>query len=298
MIDMNSKKKYAMALGYFDGLHTAHTAVLQETLKLSEYGLLPAVMLFDEHPKKVLSGESVPFLLQKSRRDAIIDSMGIKRLCVSFEKIKDMSPREFVEMLTKENVGAAVCGYNYRFGKSASGDVDTLRRLCGEYGIEVRVCEKYLSEGEEVSSTVIRNAVAHGDMEKAERMLGFPFGFSAEVFSGDKRGRLLGAPTINQYLPEGIVIPRFGVYAAKVFFEGREYIGVTNVGSRPTFDGRSVRSETYIIDYSGDLYGKTVETQLFSFIREEKKFGSADALKEQIALDVKSTQTFFEKSKK
>ena len=298
MIEIDSKKKYALALGYFDGLHTAHTAVLKETLKLSGNGLLPAVMLFDEHPKKVLSGENVPFLLQKNRRDGIIDDMGIIRLNISFEKIKDMSPREFVEMLVNQNVGEAVCGYNYRFGRKASGDVGTLRELCGEYGIGVTVCEKYLSEGEEVSSTVIRNAVAQGDMEKAERMLGFPFGFCSEVFSGDKRGRLLGAPTINQYLPEGIVIPRFGVYAAKVFFEGKEYIGVTNIGSRPTFDGRSVRSETYIIDYSGDLYGKSVETQLFSFLRAEKKFGSADALKEQIALDVKSTQTFFEKSKK
>ena len=298
MIEIDSKKKYALALGYFDGLHTAHTAVLKETLKLSGNGLLPAVMLFDEHPKKVLSGENVPFLLQKNRRDGIIDDMGIIRLNISFEKIKDMSPREFVEMLVNQNVGEAVCGYNYRFGRKASGDVGTLRELCGEYGIGVTVCEKYLSEGEEVSSTVIRNAVAQGDMEKAERMLGVPFGFCSEVFSGDKRGRLLGAPTINQYLPEGIVIPRFGVYAAKVFFEGKEYIGVTNIGSRPTFDGRSVRSETYIIDYSGDLYGKSVETQLFSFLRAEKKFGSADALKEQIALDVKSTQTFFEKSKK
>ncbi len=295
MIDINSKKKYAVALGYFDGLHTAHTAVLQETKKLSECGLLPAVMLFDEHPKKVLDGENVPFLLQKSRRDDIIDAMGIKRLCVSFEDIKDMSPRKFIEKIVVEyaDAGAVVCGYNYRFGKNASGDVSALEELCSEYGIKVIVCEKYLSQGEEVSSTVIRKAVARGDMEKAGRMLGFPFGFSAEVFSGDKRGRLLGAPTINQYLPEGIAVPLFGVYASKVFFEGKEYIGVTNIGSRPTFDGSSVRSETYIIDYSGDLYGKTVETQLFTFIREEKKFDSADALKQQISLDVKATEDYF-----
>ncbi len=295
MIDINSEKKYALALGYFDGLHRAHTAVLKEAVRLSEDGLIPAVMLFDEHPKTVLTGETVPFLLQKEKRNEIIDVMGIKRLCISFSEIKDQAPQEFVEKIIAQYAGAraVVCGYNYRFGKNASGDVSVLKELCGRLDIKVIVCDRLLSQGEEISSTAIRKAVMGGEMEKAESMLGFPFGFSAEVFSGDKRGRLLGAPTINQYLPEGMAVPRFGVYASKVFFEGREYIGVTNIGSRPTFDGSSVRSETYIIDYSGDLYGKTVETRLFSFVRDEKKFDSADSLKKQISLDVKAAEDFF-----
>ncbi len=295
MIDINSKKKYALALGYFDGLHKAHIAVLNEAVKLADEGFVPAVMLFDEHPKKVLCGMDVPALLLKSRRDSIIDAMGLERISVSFSEIKDMSPREFIEEIVvgKARAGAVVCGYNYRFGKNASGDADELKRLCRELGVKVVECEKYLSDGEEVSSTAVRRAISMGDMESAHRMLGFPYGFCAEVFSGDKRGRLLGAPTINQYIPEGLAVPLFGVYASKVFIGSREYLGVTNIGNRPTFDGTGVRSETYIIDYSGDLYGKMIEIQLFSFIREEKRFSDADALKRQISLDVTAAEAFF-----
>ena len=298
MSEINENKKYALALGYFDGLHKAHMAVLETAAGLADEGFVPAVMLFDEHPKRVLCGKDVPALLLKSRRDGIIDAMGIERISVSFAEIKDMSPREFVEKLVVEKAcaGAVVCGYNYRFGKNASGDVDELKRLCRELGVKVVECEKYLSDGEEVSSTAIRQAVSQGNMEKANRMLGFPYGFSAEVVTGDRRGRLLGTPTINQYIPEGLAVPLFGVYASKVFIGSEEYVGVTNIGNRPTFDGTNVRSETYIVDYSGDLYGETIGIQLFSFIREERKFADADALKQQIALDVTAAKAFFYKN--
>ena len=111
---------------------------------------------------------------------------------------------------------------------------------------------------------------------------------------GDRRGRLLGTPTVNQFIPEELIVPGFGVYASKVYFDGNEYTGVTNIGSRPTFQEDSVRSETYILDYSGDLYGKPVEIQLYKFIREEKKFPDGDALKKQISLDVQTVKEYFE----
>ena len=135
-------------------------------------------------------------------------------------------------------------------------------------------------------------------METANEMLGFPFTFSSEIFTGDRRGRLLGAPTVNQYIPAGLIVPRFGVYASRVYAEGREYVGVTNIGSRPTFDGESVRSETYILDFSGDLYGKNVRIELYEFIRDEKKFPDGDSLKAQIALDVQSVTRYFENKRR
>ena len=124
-------------------------------------------------------------------------------------------------------------------------------------------------------------------------MLGFPFSFTSEIFTGDRRGRLLGTPTVNQFIPRDITVPRFGVYASRVHFEEKSYIGVTNIGARPTFDGKSVRSETYILGFSGDLYGKSVEIELYKFIRDEKKFPDADALKKQISLDVQAVSDYF-----
>ncbi|MBR3766992.1 MAG: bifunctional riboflavin kinase/FAD synthetase [Clostridia bacterium] len=295
MINNSSEKKYAVALGYFDGLHLAHRAVINEAVKYENKGYIPAVMLFSEHPRKVISGDDVPFLLQKEKRDELLSLMGVKPLFVSFSEIKDMSPEEFIEkiLINKFNVGAVTCGYNYRFGKNGVGDSEKLLEICKQHNIEAVVCTEITLDGENVSSTKIRNAVTGGEIEKANKMLGFTFGFSSRIFTGDKRGRLLGTPTINQFLPEGLIVPRFGVYASRVYFDGNEYIGVTNIGSRPTFDGESVRSETYIIGFNGDLYGKTVEIKLHKFIREEKKFPDGDTLKAQISRDIKVTEEHF-----
>lgn len=295
MINDLCKKEYAVALGCFDGLHTAHMAVINEAARLSSEGLLPAVMLFDEHPRNVIAENGIPCLLQKDKRETILKNAGFHIFTVSFREIKDMSPEEFVRdvLVGSFHSGAVVCGYNYRFGKNGAGDSEKLRALCKEYGIAVSVCPEFVLDGKSVSSTRIRKAVEEGRISDANKMLGYEFTYSSEIFTGDRRGRLLGAPTINQYLPEGLVIPRFGVYASKVNADGKEYLGVTNIGSRPTFDGKSVRSETYIIDYSGDLYGKTVTVSLFEFIRDEKKFPDADTLKMQISEDVKKTLLYF-----
>ncbi len=295
MINNSSEKANIIALGFFDGLHMAHKTVLSETRKQAGDCFIPSVMLFDEHPRKVLRGDAVCLLLQTEKRDEILLNSGFTPLYVPFSDIKDMSPEEFVKSVLCERFSArgVVCGYNYRFGRNGEGDSKTLQKLCEKYGIEVKVCPEFTLDGEAVSSTRIRNAIEKGDIEEANRMLGFPFSFSAEVFSGDKRGRLLGAPTINQFLPDGLVVPQFGVYASKVIIDGKEYQGVTNIGFRPTFQGESVRSETYIVDFSGNLYGHTVEVQLYKFIRAEKKFSDADSLKKQIAEDVSAAVSYF-----
>lgn len=299
---MNNKAgRYAIALGYFDGLHLAHKTVINEAVRFSSYGFVPAVLLFDEHPRSVISGDSVSFLLQKEKRDEMLKQMGVEPLYIAFNDIKDMSPEEFIRdiLIGKFGAGALSCGFNYRFGKNGSGDSSVLADLTEKYKLKLSVCPAFTVGGEEVSSTKIRNSVKDGDMERAADMLGFPFMFVSEVFTGDQRGRLLGTPTINQLLPEGLTVPRFGVYASKVYFDSNEYIGVTNIGSRPTFDGKSVRSETYILGFSGDLYGRRVDVHLHKFIRPEEKFSDADSLKKQIAKDVESTERyFFEKNEK
>lgn len=289
----NSIQKTAVALGFFDGLHLAHIQVLENALKKNGK-MRPAVLLFSEHPQRVLRGISVPGLLQTQKRDEILLGLGFEIHTLPFSDIKDETPEEFFEKIitARLNAGFISCGYNYRFGKNGAGDTAVLDKLCKKNGIELCVCPKVTLNGEAVSSTAIRNAVAIGDIQKANAMLGRPFSFSAPVFDGDHRGRTLGAPTVNQYLPENFAVPAFGVYVSAVKINGRLYRGVTNIGNRPTFDGESVRSETFIMDFSGNLYGQNIETRLYSFIRKERRFESVEALKAQIQRDAGTAAAF------
>ena len=280
-------KKRAVALGYFDGLHIAHMKVLGTALEQKKNGLDPAVLLFDRHPAEVLFGADVPRLLTAADRDSILREMGVKPITVSFEEIKDLSPEAFVRDVLVSSLGCGFvsCGYNYRFGREGAGGEETLRTLCRAYGVTVSVSAQISVGQTPVSSSAIRGAVRAGNMEIASAMLGRPFTFEAQVCPGEHRGRSLGAPTVNLPLPQGIVVPRFGVYASVAEFGGKKYAAVTDIGNRPTFGGQSVRSETFIMDYSGDLYGRNVRLHLLSFLRDEKKFPSSDTLKAQISMD-------------
>ena len=287
MIFDTTEKKRAVALGYFDGLHTGHARVLGNTLGAAERGFVPSVMLFDVPPAEVVTGRKTARLLTDDERDGVLRQSGFELLYVSFDELRDMSPREFVEnvLCRRFNAGEVFCGFNYTFGKNGAGNAQVLKTECGRLGIDVTVSDCVTFEGEQVSSSAIRRLIADGKIERANEMLGYTFGFTSPVFSGDRRGRLLGAPTINQYLPDGIVTPKFGVYAAAADINGNRFSGVANIGNRPTFDGSSLRSETFILGFDGDLYGREITVRLVSFIREEMKFPSADALKAQIVRD-------------
>lgn len=282
----------AVALGNFDGMHIGHQAVIEKTVLLGEKGLVPTVLLFDEHSLKTVTGEAPPRLMTDGERLDYIKEKGIKVETVSFTDIKDLTPEEFVDsvLIKRFNAKAVVCGFNYRFGRGAIGDATLLQALCKARDIECAVADEVLSDFLPVSSTAIRKAVENGDIAIANRMLGRCFGFTAQVIRGDARGRTWGFPTINQHLPEGLVIPRFGVYQSVVRFDGKEYTGVTNIGLRPTVGTHIVLSETNILDFDGDLYGKDVEIRLIRFIRPEHKFGSFDELVMQIKNDVSAVK--------
>lgn len=286
--------KTAVALGYFDGLHIAHQKVLDAALAKKAEGLIPSVLLFDVPPAEALTGQKIPRLMTDADRDRVLENRGFAPRRIRFAEIRDLTPEQFVrEILQKELDAAFVCcGYNYRFGKHGAGDATLLTALCEQAGIDVFVLPETDELGEPVSSSRIRRLVQNGDMDAAVRLLGRPLLFTAPVFSGDHRGRTLGTPTINQYLPEGFIRPKFGVYVSDVLVGDRILRGVTNIGSRPTFDGESVRSETYILDYSGNLYGQDVTVGLLHFLRPELKFPDADALKKQIAKDAEAAAAF------
>lgn len=289
-------RKTAVALGSFDGLHKGHMSVIACTAEFErECGLSPHVLLFDNHPALILKGSAPDKILQDSLRDEILKTEGIKTSVIPFIYIKDMSCREFFEkiLLEKLNAGAVCCGWNYRFGKGGEGDCKTLKSLCEEYGVMLKIVPHVDFDGEPISSTKIRKAIKNGDIPLANAMLGREFRYKATVVSGHQRGRLIGAPTINQHFEKNFVLPKKGVYASVTVVEGTQYPSVTNIGLRPSFENEDFRSETCILDFSGDLYGQDIEVRLLEYLRDEIKFDSIQALSTQIEKDAEKSKEIF-----
>ncbi len=272
----------AAALGSFDGLHLGHRQVIGNTL--SAPGLRPAVITFQQNPSVSLQKKPVPLLTTNEQKLALLEEMGVEVVyLLPFDRIRDMEPEDFVEALYRVcRVRALSCGFNFRFGKNGRGDAGLLKELCREKGIELSVTPPVSVAGETVSSTRIRACLEQGDVQQAGQLLGRPFSYDFEVTHGRQLGRTWGTPTINQPFPAGYVLPRFGVYASLVEVEGQKYYGVTNIGVKPTVGSDCALSETWIPEFSGDLYGKKVPVELLDFIRPERKFDSLDQLKNEI----------------
>lgn len=279
-----------VALGSFDGLHLGHMAVINAAKNIAaRLGAKPCISTFSEHPMKVLTGQAPPALMTGAVADEAFMSTGIDIYKLDFRSIMNMEPETFFDeiLMKKMNARAVCCGFNYTFGARGAGTVETLRRLCVNEGVELSVSDAAMLDGAPISSTRIREALEQGNPELASRMLGRPFKFRQLVVSGDKRGRKWGIPTINQPYPDDLVIPRNGVYATRCTIDGQTYYGATNIGVRPTVEsGEPVSSETNILDYSGDLYGKYVDIALLRFLRPEKKFADFSQLEQQIRSDI------------
>lgn len=265
----------SLALGTFDGLHRGHMAVIRAAL---DSPWEPQVVTFSQSP----SGERAVVTRQDKRK--LLEQAGVRKMfSLDFASLRDMEAETFVHiLLDRLNARRLCCGEDFRFGQGALGNVDLLRHLCGENGAELVVAPPVTEDGEKISSTRIRQAVANGDMLLAWRLLGRPFGFSLEVIHGNHIGTGLGTPTINQAFPEDFSLPKFGVYAAWCRVGGKFYYGVCNVGVKPTVGSERVLAETWMPEFSGDLYGKRVRVFLLGFIRPEKKFSSLQELKEEI----------------
>lgn len=289
-------RKTAVALGSFDGLHRGHMSVIACTADFErECGLSPRVLLFDNHPMAVLKGTAPVRILQDSLRDEILGKAGVETEVIPFIYIKDMTCREFFEeiLLGRLNAGAVCCGWNYRFGKGGEGDCETLRALCEEYGVMLKIVPHVDSDGEPISSTRIRKAVENGDIPLANAMLGREFRYKSTVVSGHQRGRLIGAPTINQHFDNNFVLPKKGVYASITVVEEKKYPSVTNIGLRPSFENEDFRSETCILGFAGDLYGQNIEVRLLEYLRDEIKFDSMEKLSAQIEKDAEKSRELF-----
>jgi len=276
-----------LALGNFDGLHRGHALVLQKAKACAlEAGMTPGVLLFDEHPKQVLCGKAPPLLMTGDEKRTLLEQAGFTVLTLSFRQTRDLAPSAFVRLLRETyQVQVLCCGANYRFGKDAAGTVALLQNLCRGCGLRLHVVPDAVFDGALISSTRIRAAIEEGRIEAANAMLLQPFSYQLPVMAGDRRGRTLGFPTINQYFLPAMVRPRAGVYASKVVLNGICYPAVTNIGVRPTIGTGEFHSETCILGFSGDLYGRQVRVTLLRYLRAEQKFQDLDALRAAMTAD-------------
>lgn len=277
----------ALALGFFDGVHKGHTAVVGAAVDTAHgKGLRAVAVTFAGNPR------GVPLLLEPEEKHRALAELGVELLVeLQFPLVRGLSPEMFVRDILTERLGArkVFCGFNYRFGRDAAGDAKTLAGLCMRYGAEARALPPVCSGGEPVSSTRIRGLLMFGRVEDAAALLGRPFGIRGEVVHGKKLGRTLGFPTINQIPFAQMVQLRQGVYASFAMVEGRRMPAVTNIGSNPTVGGRLVTWETYIPGFDGDLYGRHVEVSLRRFLRDEQKFDTLEEMRTQIFEDARQS---------
>lgn len=297
----STKKRTAVALGYFDGIHKGHRAVLEKTLSVArEKGLTPAVLVFDEHPRKVLNGAVPPMLTDEKMKSRLLIEMGFELFDFNFRESMNLSPEEFADEIIcgTLSAGAVVCGYDYRYGKKGEGNAETLRRDLEAKGVEVYSLEGIKQQEDIISASKIRQLIAEGNVKRANEMLGRVFSYDRIVERGDALGRKLGFPTINQSFPEDFILPKYGVYASVTSLGGKSYPSVTNIGIRPTVGGSKVRSETCILGFSGDLYGKNAEVGLLEFLRGEKKFSSLEELSAAVKKDMEKARLVYNKSEK
>lgn len=294
-------KKRAVAIGFFDGIHIGHAALINKTKERAvEIEAVPSVLTFDVHPDNLVFGKDVPLINSSNGRESILSrEFGIDNVVfIHFNyKVMHMDWKEFVDEIIDElNVEWIVVGHDFRFGYKGMGTAERLKEYCESLGIGCDIIPAVCRDGVVVSSTIIRKLIEDGEIEKANEYLGHAHTLEDTVRSGYHLGAKMGAPTINMKLPEGVLVPRFGVYAAKVFLDdGTEHIAVTNVGVRPTVsDENRVSVESYIIDFSGNLYDRHVRLEFHSFLRPETKFASQDELSAQIKLDAEAARKYFE----
>jgi riboflavin kinase/FMN adenylyltransferase len=296
---LNKDQTLSCAVGNFDGVHIGHHKLITEAKNLMgadnsaawTFKLHPRICMGDSNAKRLSSVD------QKLEQFALA---GLDyAILEDFTQVRDMSPKDFVSdlLFSKCNVRHGVCGYNFRFGKNAEGTELDFKKYFEELGACATIVDPVILDGNvAVSSSLIRKLIEEGNIKKANRYLGHPFSIKLPVTEGRKLGRKIGIPTINQVFPEYYAIPKHGVYVCSCMVEGKNHIGVSNVGIRPTIDPTTtvVNCETHIIDYSGWLYGKVVDVQFHDFLRPETRFSSIDELVSQIHKDIETAKKYSE----
>lgn len=298
---MNQKKR-VIALGFFDGVHNGHGALLSAVRQAADrLDATATAFTFDRHPGSVMTGETVPLLSTVEDRAWLMRRYyGIQEVAVAnFQGMMRMDWASFVEDYLIRDLGCVhvVAGHDFHFGYLGKGNPQRLMEKCRALGVGCEVVDKVEQDAITVSSTYIRTLIAQGEMARATQFLGHPHILSGRVAHGNKLGGSLGFPTANLRIPEGIIVPAFGVYATRVCFNQSEYLAVTNVGVRPTIqnnDGR-VTVEGFLLDFSGDLYDREVQVEFHHRLRGEEKFPDLQALAQEVRRNADQTRTYFQR---
>ena len=279
----------AVTIGKFDGLHRGHRLLINRICMLKEKGLSSVGCMIEMGKNGIISHEE---------RDRVLESMGVDYLVIMrfTEEFAKMSPEEFIFKFLKDKLSAkeVVVGSDFRFGYKREGNVGTLKKFEDKYDYKCEFYDKLEYNGEVISSTIIRDALADGNILLVKAMLGRDYKIEGEIIHGQHMGTGIGFPTINLSFEKERIVPRCGVYASRIKIAGNEYKGISNIGRKPTAGEFDVNVETNIFDFDKDVYGENAEVIPEKFIRDEMKFGSFEELKNQIARDVESVKKAFE----
>ena len=278
-----------LTLGFFDGVHIGHAALLNRAADLSaRLGLTSCALTFDIQPGRLTKNDRSPLINTLADREFLLKKYVKRIITLRFdEKMMNMNPLDFISDIIAPNAAHVVVGFDCRFGRGGLGTPELLAKECKRLNIGCDIIPPVTLDGAKVSSTLIRELIANGKTEEAVRHLGHPHILSGLVSHGKGLGSAIGAPTVNIELPDDIVKPLFGVYLTQIFAKGKMWQSVTNVGVRPTVsqNGRP-NAETTIFGFSGDLYDTEIRLEFLQFLRSEKQFNSIDELAGQIAADI------------
>lgn len=291
-------KKYIYALGFFDGVHLGHQELLKACCALAEeHGCHTAAITFDRHPKSLFMETPTVLISTIPDRKLLLKRYGIEsvRVLPVIQEIMNLPWQEFIQILLDDGAAGFVCGDDFHFGFRGEGSAEKLQSFCREKGLPCIVVPEQTVGNIRVSSTYIRRQIETGDMVTAVRFMGHPYTLTGTVIHGQKLGRKLGIPTANLHLPTGLAIPKFGVYACRILIDGVCYPAVTNIGTRPTVQGEGITVEPWILDYSGNLYGREITIEFFKFLRPEQKFSTLEDLQAEIHRNARETRALIQR---
>ena len=296
-----STPKRVIALGFFDGVHKGHGALLRTVAQAADrLGAMPCAFTFDRSPTAAITGQTIPLLSSVEDRVWLMRRYyGIEEVIVApFDGMQKMDWQDFVSEYLQKELGAVhvVAGHDFHFGYMGKGNPQRLQEKCRELGMGCDIIQKVEQDGITISSTYIRTLIAQGEVERADQFLGHPHTLTNRVAHGKKIGTTtLGFPTVNLLIPQGVIVPAFGVYATRVWFDGQCRCAVTNVGVRPTVEDNDghVTVEGFILDFDGDLYGHEIRMEFYKYLRPEQRFPSMDALAAEIRRNAQQTRDYF-----
>lgn len=293
-------EKTIYALGFFDGVHLGHAALLTACRKLADQtGSRAGVVTFGNHPDALVLGKQPALICSLSDRERLMTAQFHMDTVVTLpfdEQMRTMHWKDFLIMLIKEHGAAGfVCGEDFRFGRRGEGTAAILRDACQDRGFPCAVVPQMRLGGQVISSTHIRGLIEGGNMEEAVRFLGHPYVLTGKVVHGHQLGRKLGIPTANLLLPRELAVPKFGVYACRALVDAVACPAVTNIGTRPTVNGEGVTVEPWILDFEGNLYDREITLEFYKFLRPEMKFPDLAALQGEIRRNAEETRAYFQK---